>query len=189
MLRCISKTFDFFELFDRVQGMQRTRDLRDLALVDRKACGAVGNASRQDAARAREERQRRKRRPAIPATFTLALSRVSVDKNGPLRPPRQRPPRPAQGAPRPPRRPGPGDPFAKCGVGARGRRGGGILHRGHQFVVSGGGRGRGTCEGGCTFIMRSSVLSTMSSMMKYSNGDDTTTRQILYLKLFLRFGM
>jgi hypothetical protein len=37
--------------------------------------------------------------------------------------------------------------------------------------------------------MRRSVFSTINSMMKYSNGEDTTTLQILYLKLFRLFGM
>lgn len=40
-----------------------------------------------------------------------------------------------------------------------------------------------------TFIIRRMVLSTMSVMIKYSNGVDTTTRQILYLRLSISFGM
>ena len=40
-----------------------------------------------------------------------------------------------------------------------------------------------------TFIISSKVLNTMSIMMKYSNGVDTTIRQTLYLKLFLLLGM
>ena len=40
-----------------------------------------------------------------------------------------------------------------------------------------------------TFIIRRMVLSTMSVIMKYSNGVDTTTRQILYFRLSISFGM
>lgn len=40
-----------------------------------------------------------------------------------------------------------------------------------------------------TFIISNSVLKTISIMMKYSNGVDTTIRQILYLKLFRLLGM
>lgn len=40
-----------------------------------------------------------------------------------------------------------------------------------------------------TFIISNSVLNTMSIMIKYSNGVDTTIRQILYLKLFRLLGM
>ena len=40
-----------------------------------------------------------------------------------------------------------------------------------------------------TFIMSSIVLRTMSVMMKYSKGVETTTRQILYLKLSISRGM
>lgn len=40
-----------------------------------------------------------------------------------------------------------------------------------------------------TFIISNSVLNTISIMMKYSNGVDTTIRHTLYLKLFLSFGM
>jgi len=40
-----------------------------------------------------------------------------------------------------------------------------------------------------TFIISSSVLSTMSVMMKYSNGVETTTRQILYFRLSRSLGM
>lgn len=40
-----------------------------------------------------------------------------------------------------------------------------------------------------TFIISRSVLNTMSNMMKYSNGVDTTIRHTLYLKLFRSFGM
>lgn len=37
--------------------------------------------------------------------------------------------------------------------------------------------------------MSSSVLKTISIMIKYSNGVETTIRQTLYLKLFRLFGM
>lgn len=40
-----------------------------------------------------------------------------------------------------------------------------------------------------TFIMSNSVFKTISIMMKYSNGVDTTSRHILYFILFLSFGM
>ena len=40
-----------------------------------------------------------------------------------------------------------------------------------------------------TFIIRSRVLRTISNMMKYSKGLETTTRHSLYLKLSLSFGM
>lgn len=40
-----------------------------------------------------------------------------------------------------------------------------------------------------TFIISNSVLNTMSIIMKYSNGVDTTIRHTLYLKLFRSFGM
>ena len=40
-----------------------------------------------------------------------------------------------------------------------------------------------------TFIIRRMVLRTMRIMMKYSNGVETTTLQILYLKLSISFGM
>lgn len=40
-----------------------------------------------------------------------------------------------------------------------------------------------------TFIISRRVLNTMSIMMKYSNGVDTTIRHTLYLKLFRSFGM
>lgn len=40
-----------------------------------------------------------------------------------------------------------------------------------------------------TFIMSSSVLNTISIMIKYSNGVETTIRQTLYLKLFRVLGM
>lgn len=40
-----------------------------------------------------------------------------------------------------------------------------------------------------TFIISNNVLKTMSIMMKYSNGVDTTMRHILYLKLFRLLGM
>ena len=40
-----------------------------------------------------------------------------------------------------------------------------------------------------TFIISKSVLNTMSIMIKYSNGVETTIRHTLYLKLFRSFGM
>lgn len=40
-----------------------------------------------------------------------------------------------------------------------------------------------------TFIISNNVLNTISIIMKYSNGVDTTIRQILYLKLFRLLGM
>lgn len=40
-----------------------------------------------------------------------------------------------------------------------------------------------------TFIISKRVLNTMSIIMKYSNGVDTTIRHTLYLKLFRSFGM
>lgn len=40
-----------------------------------------------------------------------------------------------------------------------------------------------------TFIINSKVLKTINIIMKYSNGVDTTILQILYLKLFLLFGI
>lgn len=40
-----------------------------------------------------------------------------------------------------------------------------------------------------TFIISRSVLNTMSIIIKYSNGVDTTIRHTLYLKLFRSFGM
>lgn len=40
-----------------------------------------------------------------------------------------------------------------------------------------------------TFIMSNSVFKTISIMMKYSKGVDTTSRHILYFILFLSFGM
>lgn len=40
-----------------------------------------------------------------------------------------------------------------------------------------------------TFIISRRVLKTMSNMMKYSNGVETTMRQILYLKLTRSLGM
>lgn len=40
-----------------------------------------------------------------------------------------------------------------------------------------------------TFIINNNVLNTISIIIKYSKGVDTTIRQILYLKLFLLFGM
>lgn len=42
---------------------------------------------------------------------------------------------------------------------------------------------------GHTFIIRSSVLNTISIIIKYSNGVETTMRQILYLKLFRLLGI
>lgn len=43
--------------------------------------------------------------------------------------------------------------------------------------------------GTLTFIISSIVFSTMSIMIKYSNGVDTTILQILYFTLFRSFGM
>jgi hypothetical protein len=40
-----------------------------------------------------------------------------------------------------------------------------------------------------TFIMSNSVFKTISIMMKYSKGVDTTRRHILYFMLFLSLGM
>lgn len=40
-----------------------------------------------------------------------------------------------------------------------------------------------------TFIINSNVLNTINIIIKYSNGVDTTIRQILYLKLFRLLGI
>lgn len=40
-----------------------------------------------------------------------------------------------------------------------------------------------------TFIINNNVLKTISIIIKYSNGVETTIRHILYLKLFRLFGM
>lgn len=40
-----------------------------------------------------------------------------------------------------------------------------------------------------TFIISSNVFNTMSIMIKYSNGVDTTILQILYFMLFRSFGI
>lgn len=40
-----------------------------------------------------------------------------------------------------------------------------------------------------TFVIRTNALNTISAMIKYSNGVETTNRQTLYLKVSLSVGM